>query len=163
MHSCETLPGILWGSETPPRMRGQHEEVASHDTRWGAKVLTCRAARAAERRGLQGEGCFERGDKRKEPADHLDGNEELRFGCAGKWQSTAAWGSVNHSSGGCNSKISSRQGWFLCSPVSLACRCLPTGSSLHVVPPLVSLCVLISSSYKDAGCIGLVPTAMTSP
>lgn len=40
MHSHEILPGcegILQGSETPPGMVGQHEEVASNDTRWGQK------------------------------------------------------------------------------------------------------------------------------
>lgn len=53
-------------------------------------------------------------------------------------------------------------------PLSVVCRwlslcCLFTSSSLSCVPvPGVSLCVLISSSYKDTCHIGLGPTLMTS-
>lgn len=87
MHSCETLPGDLWGPKTPPRMAGQHGEVASHDTCWGAKVLTGRGQRAAERRGLQGEGWFSlQGEKGREEEGtcRSPANDELGLGCAGK-------------------------------------------------------------------------------
>ena len=53
-----------------------------------------------------------------------------------------------------------QQDWFLLRPVSLA-RKWPSSPSAFLWFPLVHVCVLISSSYKDTSHVGLRPTLMT--